>query len=191
MPSLGWVLTLDSAVERALLTVATTTCGALLVVLLCARYLRPGRWDSLSPGETLLVSSSAVMFVLNVFYAQYNDTYLTIYIPVALLAVAKEMPRWPRGLRIVHVLACVPVIVLASLWTRGSLAQEEAYWQAAAEIRLQGVMPRQVAVDLRWSCYHGAFDDWAAEIGGIDGIANTTPRTRGVPGTSTGPSPIS
>ena len=52
MPSLGWVLSLDaSPVERVLLTVASTICGALLMVSLSARYLRPGRWRSLSPGD--------------------------------------------------------------------------------------------------------------------------------------------
>src|SRR5262249_6571714 len=117
MPSLGWVLTLDSRVERVLLTVATTTCGALLAVSLWTRYLRSGGREPVSPGETLLVSSSAVVFVLNVLYVQYNDTYLTVYIPVALMAIAKEMPRWPWGLRTAHALACVPVIALATLWT--------------------------------------------------------------------------
>jgi hypothetical protein len=180
MPSLGWVLTVDSAVERRLLTVAATTCGALLLVSLCTRYLRSNRWRSLSPGETLLVSSSIVMFVLNVLYVQYNDTYLVVYIPVALIAVAKETPRWPRRWRLAHLLACLPIIVLASLWTRGSLVEEEAYWRTAEEIRLRGVMPSQVAGDLRWSCYHGAFDDWVAEIGGIGGIGKynaTDPRS--------------
>jgi hypothetical protein len=184
MPSLGWVLTLEgSAVQRALLTVATTTCGALLLLSLCARYLRPGRSRSLSPGEILLVSSGAVMFVLNVLYVQYNDTYLTVYIPIVLMAVAKEMPHWPPRWRIVHLLACVPAIALASLWTRGSLVEEEAYWQAAEEIRLRGVMPSQVAGNLRcvrWIYYHGIFDDWVAEIGGIDRIAKynaTDPRS--------------
>src|SRR4030095_16270916 len=137
MPSLGWVLTLHSPGERVLLTVVTTTCGALLAVLLCTRYLRTGGRGSVSPGETLLVCSSAVMFVLNVLYVQYNDNYLIVYIPVALMAIAKEMPRWPRGLRRMHALACVPVILLATLWTRSSLAEEEAYWRAAEEIRLQ------------------------------------------------------
>jgi len=171
MPSLGWVLSLRSGVARALLTVATTTCGALLVVAVCARYLRPGVWQSLSPGETLLISSSAVMFVLNVLYVQFNDTYLTVYIPGALMAAVKGTPRWPRRWRILHILACVPVIALACLWTRSSLVEEEAYWQAAEQIRLRGVMPSQVAVNLRWNGYHGLFDDWVAEIGGINGIA--------------------
>ena len=41
-------------------------------------------------------------------------------------------------------------------------------------------MPSQVAGNLRWSCYHGAFDDWVAEIGGVEGIAKynaTDPRS--------------
>jgi hypothetical protein len=181
MPSLGWILSLDGRpVERVLLTGATTACGALLVVSLSARYLRPGRWRSLSAGETLLVSSGVVMFVLNVLYVQYNDTYLTVYIPVALLAIAKGTPHWPPRVRIAHLLACVPVIMLASIWTRGTLVEEEAYWRAAEEIRLRGVMPSQVAGNLRWSCYHGAFDDWVAEIGGAEGIAKynaTDPRS--------------
>ena len=32
-------------------------------------------------------------------------------------------------------------------------------------------MPSQIAGDLRWSCYYGAFDDWVADIGGAEGIA--------------------
>jgi hypothetical protein len=171
MPSLGWVMAMDGKVKRSLLTVATTTCGALLGLLLSVRYLRTDRWRTLSPGETLLVSSSVVMFVLNVLYEQYCDTYLTVYIPVALMATAKELPRWPRRWRVLHLMACVPVIVLACLWTRASLLEEEVYWQAAEEIRLRGVPPSQVAGDLRWSGYYGAYDDWVAEIGGVDGIA--------------------
>jgi hypothetical protein len=180
MPSLGWVMTMDGKVKRALLTVATTTCGTLLGLLLFARYIRPGRWRSLSPVEILLVSSSVVMFVLNVLYVQYCDTYLTAYIPVALIATAKEFPHWPRPCRVLHFMACVPVIALACLWTRASLVEEEVYWQAAEELRLRGVIPSQVAGDLRWSGYYGCYDDWVAEIGGIDGIAKysaTDPRS--------------
>jgi hypothetical protein len=51
------------------------------------------------------------------------------------------------------------------------LVKEEAYWRSAEEIRLGGVMPSQIAGDLRWSCYYGAFDDWVAEIGGAQAIA--------------------
>jgi hypothetical protein len=171
MPSLGWVLTLDSSVERSLLTVATTACGALLAVALCIRYIWAGGRGSVSPGEKLLIWCSAVMFVLNVLYVQYCDTYLIVYTPVALMAIAKEMPRWPWGLRTAYALAWLPVIALASMWTRSSLAEEETYWRAAEEIRLQDVMPSRVAGDLRWSCYYGAFDDWVAEVGGIGGVA--------------------
>jgi hypothetical protein len=184
MPSLGWVLSPHGGpVERTLLTVATTTCGALLALSLSARYAWPGGWRSLSPGEILLVGFAAATFVLNVLYVQYNDTYLIPYMPVALFAVAKGMPRWPSRLRIVHLLACAPVITLASLWTRGMLVEEEAYWRSAEEIRLGGVMPSQITSDPRWSQwsrYYGAFDDWVAEIGGAQAIAKynaTDPRS--------------
>ena len=170
MPSIGWVMKMDGRVKRALMTVATTTCGALLGLLLSIRYRRLDRWRLLSPGETMLVSSGVVMFVLNVLYVQYCDTYLTVYIPAALMATAKELPHWPRRWRVLHLMACVPVIALACLWTRASLVEEEVYWQAAEEIRLRGVIPNQVAGDLRWSGYYGCFDDWVADIGGINGI---------------------
>ena len=79
-------------------------------------------------------------------------------------------------------LVCVLLVngVVDPIRQSGSWSDEEAYWRAAEELRLQGVTPSRIAGDLRWSGYYGAFDDWVAEIGGIGGIAKynaTDPRS--------------
>jgi hypothetical protein len=166
MPSLGWVLVMGSRMCRFFLTFPTFAVTVLLTWLLWRRYLHPQRWPLLPREECLLLLTSLAMFGLNLIYVQFCDTYLIVYIPLALVALGQELRGWPRWCNNVSFLLGVLVLSLSSSWTRGSLAEEEAYWQAAETLRSSGVAPSQVAGDFNWSGYHGSFDDWIAEVGG-------------------------
>ena len=69
------------------------------------------------------------MFVLNVLYVQFNDTYLMVYIPAALMAAVKETPRWSSAIEDIARSGMRARVALACLWTRSSLVEEEAFWQ--------------------------------------------------------------
>jgi hypothetical protein len=174
MPSLGWLLKMPGPVRRASLTLATTTAAVLLGWLLSRRYLAPARWPALPREELLLAFTSMAMIALNLAYAQFCDTYLITYIPFMIVAVGQESRAWPRWCRGGSLALCAVMLLLSTLWTRSSLAEEEAYWQAAEALRSAGVEPRRIAGDFNWSGYHGAFDDWIAEAAKAGPL---TPRT--------------
>jgi hypothetical protein len=163
MPSLGWVFWMHGRVPRLLLTAATTASAVLLAWLLARRYSRPGRWRELPREERLLALTSLAMIGINLVYAQFCDTYLITYIPLIFFAVGQEARAWPRWCRGATLALCAATLLLSSLWTRGSLAEEEAYWRTADAIRSTGVAPSRIAGDFNWSGYHGSFDDWLEE----------------------------
>src|SRR5262249_31208064 len=51
----------------------------------------------------------------------------------------------------------------SSMWTRGILEREEAYWAGAEALRRSGVAPRRIYGKWTWITYHG-FQDYLAEI---------------------------
>ena len=78
-----------------------------------------------------------------------------------------------------------------SLWTRGMLVKEEASWRCAEEIRLQGVMPSQIAGDLDGAAIMALLTMGSPRSAGPRPSQNTTPRIREVVCISTMRSPTS
>ena len=60
---------------------------------------------------------------------------------------------------------CLSAGLICSLWTRDNLTHAEANWKAAQIASSDGADPNDIAGNMTWSCYNGAFDDWVAEVG--------------------------
>ena len=62
-------------------------------------------------------------------------------------------------------MVCLAVLAISAVWTRGLMAAAEAAWMAAESIRTAGVEPKHISGFWLWDRYHGADDDYMAEIG--------------------------
>ena len=54
--------------------------------------------------------------------------------------------------------------VTFAIWMRGDYNRQEAVWQACDEIHSAGVEAIKIRGSLHWVEYHGAFDDWLAQL---------------------------
>jgi hypothetical protein len=146
------------------LAFAGTVGTFLLVVLLLKPGVRAGSLRDLPFGWLLAGSIGASLFALHLAYVQLNDTYLVGLLPFALLIPARALAvrgRPPRALAASAVLS-VAMLVLLSLWMRGSYNWQQAQWHAADRLLSSGVPLRCIGASRHWTEYHGAFDEWLA-----------------------------
>ena len=173
MPSLPWLLS-----SRQLLPLSfkwhlavTLVTGGFAVgfgCLLSQRYLEGRAGRVLLGAECFLLLSGLALLGLQLLYVQFYDVYLIQFLPFAVVVLGKTLPSWPRWCKALTAVLCVAMLLVSSLWTRGILAYTEASWRAADLARSAGAAPQDVAGNMTWSCYYGAFDEWIADIGGTD-----------------------
>lgn len=171
MPYLAWLLPNSQTSpfgfkKHVAITVLTSGVAVVLGWLLSRRYAYRRNWPNVSVEEWFVVFSGLALLGLQLLYTQFYDVYLIQFVPFAVIAVGKMAPRWPRWCKGLSAMMCLVMLSISSCWTRGTLAQAEAKWQAAELIHSSGVTARDVGGNQTWSCYYGAFDEWIAEIGG-------------------------
>jgi Dolichyl-phosphate-mannose-protein mannosyltransferase len=171
MPYLAWLLpntqTSEFSVTRhAALTLLTCSFALILAWLLSRRYFDKRNWRLITNPEWFVVLSGLALFGLQLLYAQFYDVYLIQFLPFTVFALANMAAKWPRWCTATTTGLCLVSLCISSLWTRGSLAQAEASWQAAELAHSAGAVPRDVGGNMTWSCYYGAFDEWIVDIGG-------------------------
>jgi hypothetical protein len=86
-------------------------------------------------------------------------------LPYALVAGGRQVAGWLDRVWVPAAAACLAVLALTGIWTRGVLAEKEALWAGSEAIRARGVDPRRIFGHFEWECYHGAFDDYLEDIG--------------------------
>ncbi|MEO7709335.1 MAG: glycosyltransferase family 39 protein, partial [Caldimonas sp.] len=146
------------------LAFAGTVGTFLLVVLLLKPGARAGSIRDLPFGWLLAGSIGASLFALHLVYVQLNDTYVVGLLPFALLIPARALAtggRPPRTLAACAALS-VAMLVLVSLWMRGSYNWQEAQWRAADRLLASGIKVSCIGASRHWTEYHGAFDEWLA-----------------------------
>jgi len=146
------------------LAFAGTVGTFLLVVLLLKPGLRAGSIRELPFGWLLAGSIGVSLFAIHLVYVQLNDTYLVGLLPFALLIPARALAvrgRPPRALPASAALS-IAMLVLLSLWMRGSFNWQQAQWRAADKLLAAGVDIRCIGASRHWTEYHGAFDEWLA-----------------------------
>lgn len=173
MPYLAWLLpnsqTSPFGFKKHLaLTVLTSAFAVVLGWLLSRRYLDRRNWQDLSRAEWFVVFSGLALLGLQLLYAQFYDVYLIQFLPFAVFALGRIAPNWPHWCKAATAVMCLVMLSISSCWTRGNLAQAQASWQAAEQVHSAGVAPRDIGGNRTWSCYYGAFDEWIAEIGGLN-----------------------
>jgi len=173
MPYLAWLLpnsqTSPFGFKKHLaLTVLTSGFAIVLGWLLSRRYLEKRNWQHISPGEWFVVFSGLSLLGLQLLYAQFYDVYLIQFIPFALVALGQMAPSWPRWCKVLTAGMCLVMLLISACWTRGKLAEAQASWEGAEFVHSIGVAPRDIGGNQTWSCYYGAFDEWIAEVGGLN-----------------------
>ena len=171
MPYLAWLLpnaqTSPFGFKKHLaLTLVTFGFAAVFGWLLSGRYFDRRNWQILTCAEWFVVLSGLALSVIQLLYAQFYDVYLIQFLPFAVFGLARMAPVWPNCYKIMTAVLCLVMLSISSLWTRGTLANAQASWQAAELAHSTGAAPQDVGGNMTWSCYHGAFDDWIAQVGG-------------------------
>jgi 4-amino-4-deoxy-L-arabinose transferase-like glycosyltransferase len=159
------VLTRSGPWSRLLITVMTSLGAVALGGMIVGRYRGPEGWLSLPAGQRLLDLVTVQLLALHLIYVDLCDEYLLIFLPFALIVLGRHLRPWWHRLGTTAVACCLAVLAVSVVWTRGILAEEEAMWQGG-ELALRQVSgePRRVSASIPWDCFHGAFDDYLAEI---------------------------
>jgi Dolichyl-phosphate-mannose-protein mannosyltransferase len=171
MPYLAWLLpnsqTSPFGFKKHLaLTVLTSAFAAVFAWLLSSKYLDSQNWRRIPTAEWFIVLSGMALLGVQLVYAQFYDVYLIQLMPFAVFALGKMAPMWPRWCQATTAGLCLVMLSISACWARGTLAQTEASWRAAEMALSAGARPEDVGGDMHWSSYHGAFDQWMAEVGG-------------------------
>jgi hypothetical protein len=170
LPYIPWDETITSIANmgqwgRSGLTLITLTGASLYAYIIVRRYFGSPGWVSVSVSERLLDVTTFFLLLEHLLYRGFGDRYLLGFLPFVLILVGQHagnwLIRWNRGV----VIACLTMLIVAAMWTRGRLTEAEANWQAAESVRAAGTDPRHIFGYTEWNFYHGALDDYMAEIG--------------------------
>ena len=166
MPYLGYNLYgLESLgrVERGLLALVTSVGAIHIARILVLRYVRKPDWGRVPPAQRLLDLVTLFLLLLQLVFAAISDQYLLVFLPFALIAMGRHMRDWLSRYRVATLLACLVLLVISALWTRGLLEYFEAYWQGGEYLLATGVPAEQVSGSWTW-VGHYRFNDFVAEV---------------------------
>lgn len=137
-----------------------------LLLLLCRQARLHRRLRDLSWAALLMGSTFVCLLALHLSYVQLNDTYIVGLLPFALFFVSRALGRHALERRWSTASAALSfvMLVLLSLWMRADYNRQQAQWNAADRLTSQGIDRQCIGASRHWSEYHGAYDDWLAEV---------------------------
>ena len=138
--------------------------------LLSRRYVANSRANVISRPEWFMVLSAAAAFGLQCIYLQLHDVYVMPFVPFTAFVLSRISGNRSRRLKTLTLAICLCAGVICSLWTQKNLSHSEAKWKAAEIADSDAADANDIAGNVTWSCYHGAFDEWIAQIGGPQGV---------------------
>jgi len=167
LPYIDWEATLASMSrwQRAGLTLVTFAGATLYARILVLRYSTSHGWEMVGPHERLLDLYTFFLLAEHLIYHAFGDRYLMGFLPFVLIVVGRYLGSWLNRWRTAMAMVCLAVLAISAVWTRGLMAAAEAAWMAAESIRTAGVEPKHISGFWLWDRYHGADDDYMAEIG--------------------------
>ena len=136
---------------RLPLTLAATFAAALLGVL----FTRDQEDDrrSASPTSLRLGLTAFLLTLVHVAYVDLLDEYLIPFLPLVVLAVAREFGRAPRALKTATASLSLASLALSAVWTFALFERKEAFWRAADVLRQQGIPAERIYAG-EWTYYH-------------------------------------
>jgi hypothetical protein len=163
--SLSYPLFPSSDKVRLAITLLAYGFAIILGWLLAGRYLLSPRPRVISQPEWFIVVCGVVAFGLQLIFVWFCDVYLIPFVPFAAFALCQMSGRWSRWSKALTAVLCLLALGISSLWIRANLSYADATWRAAEIARAAQADSRDIAGNMTWSCYNGAFDDWIAEVG--------------------------
>ena len=166
MPYLRWhfgELRHMGGLQRGILTLVTTMGGISLGHLFLLRYSGRQGWGGVPPGERLLDLVALFFLAEYVACAVMGDAYILVLLPFTLIVVGRHLGNWLNRHRMATVLACLAMLVVSAMWTRGLLAFSEACWQGGEFALSTGAQPNEVYGCWSWVCYY-RFDNYVAQV---------------------------
>ncbi len=166
LPYIPWEDTLSnmSRWQQAILTLVTSAGATFYAYILALRYSTNHGWGSIPPSERLLDLCTLFLLAEHLIFRAFGDRYLLGFLPFVLIVVGHYLGSWLNRWKMAMAILCLGMLVTSAVWTRGLMAEAEAKWKAAESIRAAGVEPRHIYGSPEWNFYHGATDDYMAEI---------------------------
>jgi Dolichyl-phosphate-mannose-protein mannosyltransferase len=155
---------------RLVVTIITYGFAIILAWLLARRYLANSRTNVISRPEWFVVLCAAAAAGLQCVYLQLHDVYIMPFVPPTAFVLSRISANWSSRLKTLTFVLCLSAGLICSLWTRDNLTHAEANWNAAQIASSDGADRSDIAGNMTWSCYHGAFDQWLAQTGGPQGV---------------------
>jgi hypothetical protein len=147
--------------ELSLLTSAGALLFARIVIL---RYRRPAGPGEGGASEWLLDLVTLLLLAFHMVFFNFWDEYLLVFLPYVLIVVGRHVSRTTRRFRSSLVIACLVMLGVSAMWTRGILEREEALWAGAEALRREGIAPQRIYGYWTWNGYY-SFQDYLADIG--------------------------
>lgn len=167
MPYLPWNFEDLQALTNGVPLVVTVLTSAGAVLFACwivARYRKGTATLPTPPSRRLLDLVTLFLLLQTLVFCHLGDEYLLAFLPFGLIVLGHGLgDRLDRRLGWA-VAACAACLLVSALWTRGILAEAEAYWQGAETARqTTGLPPEEIYGYWTWNCFHGAFQTYLAE----------------------------
>jgi hypothetical protein len=172
MPQIPWVIATvvlpDRIRYQLVLTAVTLASAATLSAYLFRPWILNLFWHGRNAGGCFLAGTATAFVALHLLYVQFQDTYMVVFLPFVLLAVAHVLQKQEAPAAWIRGIAGGAAILgfTFALWMRGDLNRQEALWRTAEGIyATRGVKLLELGGNLTWLTYHGAFDRWITELG--------------------------
>jgi hypothetical protein len=165
MPYLGWDETLETlgGIPRGGWTLVTSIGAILSGYIVVQRYRK--EWHEIPTSERLLDLFTILVFAEHLIFFKFGDRYLLPLLPFVIITVGRYARTMLNRYAVLAFSACLVMILLSAIWTRGTLEQSEASWRAAELVRTAGVERCLIFCTYEWNSYYGITNDYISDIG--------------------------
>jgi 4-amino-4-deoxy-L-arabinose transferase-like glycosyltransferase len=171
IPTIPWVVGVtmpNSTRYRLALTALGLASAVLLGALLFEAFDHKMMWRRRDSINLFFIGTAFAFIVLHLFFVQLNDTYLIVFLPFVLIALAQLIRAKIVPTTSVYVIAlCSSILGIAvAVCLRGTFNHQEAVWHACDQVLAAGIDTSQICPSCYpWPEYHSAFDEWLVQLG--------------------------
>ena len=167
MPHLPWnfaTLQARGDFERGILTLITSIGAIVFARIFALRYSGSQGWRNVPSSARLLDLVTLFLILAQLIFYNMGDEYLLVFLPFTLIVVGRYLGDWLNRFRVPIAIACLAMLLISAMWTRGLLASAEARWRGAEFACSTGVQPSEVSGPWTWVSYH-RFEEFVTEAG--------------------------
>jgi 4-amino-4-deoxy-L-arabinose transferase-like glycosyltransferase len=171
IPTIPWLVGVtmpNSTRYRLALTVLGLASTVLLGAFLSQAFDYKATWRRRDPTNLFFIGTASAFIVLHLFYVQLNDTYVIVFLPFVLIALAQLLKTTSVATASVWTIAaCSATLGIAvAVCLRGTFNHQEAVWHACNQVRAAGIETEQICPSCYpWPEYYSAFDEWLTHLG--------------------------